>query len=178
MLTVEKIWEGPRLEGLNYGLPTTFLKFGLGVPYTIEDLVRDILMKTRCKWVCIFGEDPTQVGTGSLIKGLTSIGRYTEVECSGRVRDPKYLHTVDRWIVDYTPNGLFNYSALRDRDMIRWTITKATDLSVVKSGLEEQKLFGGTKVLKVVGTDTAEVLHKCFEISKGYERVRVYACTD
>ena len=170
MVTVEKISEGIRKEGLNYGLPMVFLKLGAGVPYlSVENLVRDMLMYTRCKWVCIFGEGTTQVGMGTLVKGLSSVGMYIEVECSALVRDPGWLHSVDRWIIDYVEEPLFNYAALRSQDMVRFTTHNVSDLDLIKRGFESLRLFPGTKYVKVVSD-----IPGLFEFVRKYERSRIY----
>ena len=172
MITVEKISEGLRKEGLNYGMPMVFLKLGSGTPYSsVDELVREVLMKTRCKWVCLYGENTTQVGMGALVKGLSSLGLYTEVEVNGSVRDPGWLHAVDRWVVDYAENSLFNYNALRSSDMVRFIVEDRGDLSLVKKGFEELKLFPGTKYVKV---ETKEVLEEVFQFVRRYERSRLY----
>ena len=172
MITVEKISEGIRKEGLNFGMPMAFIKLGEGTLYSsVDELVREVLMKTRCKWVCLLGESTTQVGMGTLAKGLSSLGLYTEVEVSGSVRDPGWLHVVDRWVVDYAENSLFNYNALRSSDMVRFTIKDRGDLSLMKSGFEELKLFSGTKYVKV---ESKEVFDEVFQFARKYERSRIY----
>ena len=171
MIKVEKIWEGIRDEGLNYGLPTTFLKLGPGPEYNSEELVKDILMKTRCKWVCILGESTTQIGIGTLVKGLSTVGMYIEVEVSGTIKDPGWLHTVDRWLVDYVKDSTFNYGALRTQDMIRFVVAGRGDLNFAKSGFEDLRLFLGTKYLKLVDS---ELENEAFALVRSYERSRLY----
>lgn len=174
MIVVNKIWEGLRQEGLNYGLPTTFLELGEGVPYsTTEELVKVLITNTKCKWICIRGEGTTQVGMGTLIRGLSSIGVYTEIEIDGSVRDPGWLHSVDRWIVDYQPQLVFNIGSLRSQDMIRYTVNCREDLPVVELAFEKQKAFTGTKYVK---TSDKELLKVCFDFVRKYERGRLYLC--
>lgn len=171
MITVEKIWEGVKQEGLNYGLPTTFIQLGMGPEYSSEDLVKEVLMHTRCKWVCILGENTTQVGMGTLVRGLSSVGMYIEVEVSGVMRDPGWLHTVDRWVVDYAKEGNFNYGALRTQDMVRFVVKGEGDLNFAKEGFEDLKLFSGTKYLKLVGKKLGK---EAFALVRRYERSRLY----
>lgn len=174
MVEVEKIWEGVRSEGLNYGLPTTFMLLGPGPSYDSEELVREILMHTKCKWVCILGENTTQVGMGTLVKGLSSVGMYIEVEVGGDVRDPGWLHTADRWVVDYVEEGAFNYGALRGQDMVRFAIKGEGDLNFTKSGFETLKLFPGTRFVKLGGKVSPTLSKEAFAFVRGYERARIY----
>lgn len=171
MVEVEKIYEDVRQEGLNFGLPTTFIKFGPGPEYSSEDLVREVLMHTRCKWVCIFGEGTTRVGTGTLVKGLSSVGMYIEVETSGEVRDPGWLHTVDRWIINYVKDGAFNYNALRSQDMMKFIVKGEGDLNFAKEGFEDLKLFPGTKYVKL---GDKKLKNEAFALVRRYERSRLY----
>ena len=185
MVEVNKIWEGVRLEGLNYGLPTTFILLGSGREYNSEDLVREVLMHTKCKWVCIFGEGATQVGMGTLVKGLSSVGMYIEVELGGEVRDPGWLHTVDRWVIDYVEEGAFNYGALRGQDMVRFIVRGEGDFNLAKRGFEALKLFPGTRYIRIGAKDvipksrgkvlTGLSLYKeALAFVRGYDRARLY----
>ena len=84
MIFVEKMWEGIREEGVGSGLPMVFLKLGMGESYTYpEDLVREVMRSARCKWMCISGEETTQIGMGSAVKGFSAVGMYTEIEVPG-----------------------------------------------------------------------------------------------
>lgn len=177
MITVEKIWEGVRREGLNFGLPTTFIQLGPGPEYSSESLVKDILLNTRCKWVCIFGENTTQVGMGTLVKGLSSVGMYIEVEASGSVRDPGWLHTVDRWVIDYAKEGSFNYNALRSQDMIRFLVKGEGDLNFVRESFPDLSMFPGTKYIKLDGDKTkvtAMFKGEAFALVRRNDRCRLY----
>jgi len=171
VVDVAKMWEDIRREGLNYGLPTVFLNLGNGPTYTSEDLVREVLMHTRCKWVCILGENTTQVGMGTLVKGLSSTGMYIEVEASGAVRDPGWLHTVDRWVINYVKEASFNYGALRSQDMIRFVVKGEGDLNFAKEGFEEMKVFPGTKYVMLLDK---KLKNDAFALVRRYDRGRLY----
>jgi len=171
MIMVEKIWEGVRLEGLNYGLPMLFIKLGIGPSFQPEDLVREVLTTTKCKWICLIGEETTRVGMGTLVKGLSSVNLSTEIEVSGSSKDPGWIHTVDRWIVDYVENGNFNYGALRSQDMIRFILEGDSDARFAEGKMEELRMFPGTKLLKVTSLDLAE---KALILARGYDRCRIY----
>lgn len=170
MILVNKITEGIRLEGVNYGLPMTFILLGDGFPYdSAEDLVREVLLKSRNRWVCLKGEGTTMVGMGAVMKGIAAIGIQIEVECSGSMKDPGYLHTVDRWIVDYVENNLFNYSALRPQDMVRFFVEDVGDLGEVEEGLERLKTFPGTKYIK-----SKKINPRILKLLQKYDRCRFY----
>ena len=172
MITVEKMSEGVRREGLSYGLPMVFLKLGPGDSYPSTDkLVREILMQAGCRWICLYGENTTQVGMGTVIKGLSSLGLYTEVEVDGSVRDPGWLHAVDRWVVDYRENALFNFNALRSVDAARFAVRDGKDLSLARKGFEELKLFPGTKYIRLSNQNMED---EAFQLVRKYERARLY----
>lgn len=180
MIEIERVWEGVREEGLNYGLPSTFIILGPGPEFTAEELVREILVNTKCRWVCIQGEGTTRVGMGSVIKGLSSSGLMIEIEVSGEFKDPGWFTSVDRWLVDYVPNGAFNYAALRSNDMVRFYARSLEDLLVIENGFEELKIFPGTKVLVLDSSKVSEESSPAFgraifELIRKYERVRVYS---
>lgn len=174
MISVEKLSEGVRHEGLNYGLPMLFVNLGLGKELLPEDLVREILILTKCRWVCFLGEDTTKVGMGTLVKGLSVVSLQIEIEVSGSVKDPGWLHTVDRWMVDYVEDGLFNYGALRSQDMIRFTIDGVGDLSFIKSKMDELKAFPGTKVLKLNSPSDKNLALDTLVIARSQDRCRIY----
>lgn len=171
MLEVVKIGEDIRKEGLNYGLPTTLLKLGPGPEYSFEDLVKAILMNTSCKWVCITGEGTTRVGMGTLVKGLSSVGLYTEVEASGEVKDPGWLHSVDRWVVDYVQEGSFNYNALRSGDMIRFIVKGEGDLNSAREGFELLSSFPGARIIRL---SDKKLKNEAFSLARKYTRSRLY----
>lgn len=133
------------------------------------DLVKEIMLHCQSKWVCITGEGTTQVGLGTLIKGLSTIGLNVEVECDGSIRDPGWAHSVDRWVIDYSTEPLFNYATLRAADMVRFRIRNEKDLSVAKVGLGSLTFFAGTKYL-LMETDVPGAL----EVVRKFERTRIY----
>lgn len=173
MIMVEKIWEGIRKEGLNYGLPTLFIRLGIGPTFQPEDLVREVLTTTKCKWVCLLGEETTRVGMGTLIKGLSSVNLSTEVEVDGGAKDPGWIHTVDRWVVDYVEGGNFNCGALRSQDMIRFLIGGGGDLKFVGEKLEELRMFPGTKILSIRKPENSLVTD-VLVLARCYDRCRIY----
>jgi len=168
-ILVKKIWEGVRLEGLNYGLPEAFLELGEGIEYSSSmELLREFL-KVESRWVCIRGTGSTQVGFGSLVKGFGTINLNVELECDGSVRNPGWLNSVDRWVVDFSEEPLFDYYALRTADMLRFTIRNEKDLETAKRVFGSLKLFPGTKYLKMLApVPGAE------ELVRKYDRTRIY----
>lgn len=179
MISVEKIYEGVRLEGVNYGLPMTFVKLGEGNDYSSgDDLLKDIVMFTKCNWVCLLGKDTTQVGMGNIVKALASMDLSIEVEQDGRTRTPGWMHSVERWLVDYIEGGPFNYFALRTQDMVRFVIGHQGDLLELTTVFEDLKMCPATKCLVVLRQPkpgkNKELYQKAFELSRKYDRTRVY----
>ena len=176
MIVVEKISEGIRKEGVNYGLPMVFVQLGEGIPYnSAGDLAKEILLKTKCQWICILGINATQIGMGTFFKCLSAVGFETEVECSGLVRDPAYLHSVTRWVVDYVPDALFKYTALRPSDMVRFTISGEGDLDLARMGFEQLRTCSCSKYINL-NKVSASMERSVFELARKYERTRIYKC--
>ena len=185
MLSVSKVYEGIRLEGLNCGLPMLFVLMGNGRDFSkTEDLVKEIYFTSISKkggWVCILGEETVRVGIGSLIKDLSKLGLNIEVEVDGNFSSPGWMHTVDRWVVDYREGSLFNYFALRPQDMIRFSLSSGEDVSRIVSGFEEIKLSQAVKYIliksklsKLIHSSVSELHSSVFELVKGYDKSRVY----
>ena len=175
MILVEKIYESIRQEGLNYGLPMTFVTLGPGPSYTPDDLVRDVITTTRCAWTCILGDGTTQVGMGSLVRGLVAVNLKVELETRADVRDPGWLSAVDRWVVDYCEDAMFNLGALRSNDMIRFAVSNEEDLEIAKQAFPRLKLFGGTRYVVVpaslLGT---HVFNGVYSLVRAFDRARIY----
>jgi hypothetical protein len=172
LILVEKIFEGVRQEGVNYGLPMVFIKLGYGSEYpTGEGLVREIVTKCKCKWVCIFGDNTTQVGMGTVIKGLASVSMNIEVECPGSIRDPGWFASVDRWLIDYAEEPLFNTGILRTFDMVRFIVNGEGDLNQLQQGFKSLKAFPGNKIVIIKNKSIAPAV---FAFARDYDRVRLY----
>lgn len=173
MISVEKMFEDIRKEGVNYGLPTVFLRLGDGNMYpSVEGLVREIVFKSKCQWVCILGSNTTQVGMGSVIRGLASVGMRIEVECNGTTKEPGWLHSVDRWIVDYSESSVFNLSSLRSSDMVRYSVEGEGDFNLMQQGFKALKsVFPGTSY---VNLKNKKMLPEVFAFARQYSNARIY----
>ena len=172
-LPVESIKAGLRQEGLGYGLPMCFI--GLG--YTdgkseIEDILREVLEKTiKRGWVCIRGEpDPLACGVGTLVRGLSQLQRYVEIETDGLHRDPSWTHTVDRWVVNSQRKPAFNYGALRASDTFRIKVDLLEDSPKVENALESISKINCVKYLRA----TKGTQKKWLDLVGKFERVRLY----
>ena len=178
MLSVEKMWEGIREEGIGSGLPMVHLKLGPGQDYTYpEDLVREVMTSSRCKWICVSGRETTQIGMGTAVKGFHAVGLGVEIEVSGSVKDPGWLNGVDRWIVDYVPVPTFNLAAMRSQDCIRFTIRDSSSLTILDKGLSDLAVFPGTKYVKILGSGPEQSKlynQEVLRIARKYDRTRVY----
>lgn len=179
-IPVESIKVGLREEGLGYGLPMCFIELG----YTderleVEDILREVLEKTTKKgWACIRGDpDPLACGIGTLVRGLSQLQRYVEVETDGLHRDPSWTHAVDRWVANYQDTPVFNYGALRASDTIRIVVPESSgeeDFPYYKKYLEVCSKVNCVKYL-VLPKGFPEVVYGRFlELAGRFERVRVY----
>jgi len=180
MVSVEKFYEAVRLEGLNTGIPCTFVKLGPGRDYPkVEELVYDILQVANTKWVVVFGADVTHVGMGSIAKGLWKVGFLTEFEIHGSRRDPGWIHSVTRWTADFVRKASFNYAALRSSDSIRFVVKTEEDLEDIASVIAKVDTLAAPSYIKFepegLGKKESNLLaKKCVDIIKRYERVRLY----
>lgn len=172
-IPVESIKVGLREEGLGYGLPMCFIELG----YTdekleVEDILREVLEKTTKKgWACIRGNpDPLACGVGTLVRGLSQLQRYVEIETDGLHRDPSWTHTADRWVVDYQEKPVFNYGALRASDTVRILVESPDDAPWVEKALEGCSKINCVKYLRY----TKSTKERWLELALKFERVRVY----
>jgi len=170
-LPVESIEIELRDEGLGYGLPMCFIELG----YTdekmeVEEVLREVLEKTGKKgWVCIRGRpDPLACGVGTLVRGLSQLQRYIEVETDGLRRDPSWSRSVDRWVVSFQSGSSFNYGSLRASDSIKILVDTLTTSEISKL-LEASSKINCVKYLKVP-TGTRE---DWMDLATQFERVRV-----
>ncbi len=173
MIPIVSIKTGLRQEGLNYGVPVTFITLGGASRLDVEDILKEVLSKSvKRSWVCISGEefDPLSFGIGTLVKSLSQLQRYVEVETDGLHRDPNWTHTVDKWVVDYQEKHSFNLGSLRASDTIRVKVGSLEDHFWVETVLEALSKINCVKYLKVA-KGTQKKWHSL--ISK-FERVRVY----
>lgn len=173
MIPIVSIKTGLREEGLNYGIPVTYITLGGVDRIEVEDILKEVLSKSiKRSWVCIIGEefDPLSFGIGTLVKGLSQLQRYVEVETDGLHRDPSWAHTCDRWVVDYRENSSYNLGSLRASDTIRIRVDSPADASMVEESLENINKINCVKYLRV----TRGTQRKWHSLISKFERVRVY----
>lgn len=179
---VESFYETTRQEGVNCGLPMTFMRMGLGQYFPkVEDLVGTILSLANCNWVAIVGEDTTRAGMGSVTRGLWQCGFSTEVEVSGERKDPSWLNSVTKWVVDYTDNNVFNFGALRSNDQVRFVVSTPEDFELVKIGFEELQKLPSIKYIrykpdtsKMTKGEVNQLAVQCIDFLKKYDRARMF----
>ena len=173
MIPVVSIQTGLRQEGLNYGGPTTFIILGGVDRMEVEDILREVLsLSIKRSWVCIIGEDfdPLSFGIGTLVKGLSQLQRYVEVETDGLHRDPSWAHTADKWVVDFQEKPTYNLGSLRASDTIRIRVESLEEDSRVERALDTLSKINCVKYLKIP-EGTQKIWYGL--ISK-FERTRVY----
>ena len=179
-LPVENIKVGLRGEGLGSGLPMCFIEMGYpDEKVEGEDLLREVLGVTSKKgWVCIQGDpDPLACGIGTLVRGLSQLQRYVEVETDGVHRDPSWTHTVDRWVVDFSQTPAFNYGSLRASDTIRIRIPESVgdeDFSYYEEYLEVCRKINCVKYLLLPQGFPEAIKARFLDLASEFERVRIY----
>jgi len=186
-ISISNIERELRAEGLNYGLPFTRVTLGGPVePEPVEDVVQMILESTPKRgWVLLVGElpdDPLNLGIGTLVRGLSQLQRFVEVETSGLYRDPSWLPACDRWTVECQPKMGFNLGALRVTDCIRLTLPSIADLDKVESFLLVLKQYSCTKYVllprstggKDFDDNWREFWSSSFNLVSKFERTRLF----
>jgi len=172
MLSVYRMYEGIRHEGINYGRPELFVVLGTGSDYpSVDTLAEDIFRFTRHQWICILGDDTARIGMGSLVKILSKLGLYIELEADGKSATPGWFISADRWVVDYTEDSPFNYFTLRPQDMIRFKYLGSTE--DISRGLKVVEASLGMKYLKVP-TVSKDEYKEIFDLVTKNEDVRIY----
>jgi len=120
-MNIFKIHQAYRELGINYGLPTYFVDFGIGVNYQPAEVAQRLLTLGLKKggWVTFRNNPVGERGCGVLVSGLKQLGYKIEVEDSGIYGTPGWFPSVDRWIIWWSKTSKFNYGALRPRqDML------------------------------------------------------------
>jgi len=174
VIPLVRVFNGLRQEGLNYGVPTTFVVLGGGTQIQLEDLLEEVLKKSiKRGWICLKGQDfdPLSMGVGTLVRGLSQLQRFVEIETDGLHRDPRWAHTVDRWIVLWHPTVGFNLGSLRATDGIKFRMDQNTALEEVKRFLEACK---DSASIKYVLMEDGSWIDEVFEMVRTYERSRMY----
>jgi len=175
VIPLSEISNGLRKEGLNYGVPTTFVVLGGTNQIQMEDLLEEILKKsTKRGWVCLVGKDfdPLSMGIGTLVRGLSQLQRFVEVETDGLHRDPRWAYTVDRWIVRWTSKSVYNLGSLRATDSIKFEVTDETSLEEIQDFLDGCSSL--TPVRYLVTSSFGEITSSMFDLVRKYERSRIY----
>jgi len=180
-LSVARFYETTRQEGLNCGLPMTFVELGPGTYYTkVEDFVGTILQLANCKWVCLVGDGTTQAGMGPAARGLWQCGFSTEFELEGSRKDPSWLNSVTKWIIDYTRENTFNFGSLRSGDAVRFPVSSREDFELAQQGFEELAKMPMVKYIrfrpdeKLSKQDVGLLATDCIDFLKKYDRARLF----
>lgn len=180
-ISVEKFYEATRLEGLNCGLPCTFVKFGPGEQFSkVEDFVGKVVRLARFRWVVLLGEGTTQQGMGTAVRGLWQCNLSSEFEVSGLRKDPSWLHSVNKWTVDYVEDPVFNYGSLRSGDMIRFHVKDFKDLERLAEGLDSVAKMAAAPYVrfepaeKLQQSEVNELARECMGIIGSYDRARLF----
>jgi hypothetical protein len=178
-ISVAEIHQDVRKEGLGCGVPMTFIKLGPGTDYDKStDLLEQVFLKLKSKWLCIYGPDTLQAGMGALLKGLRSLDAMTELECKGSELTPGWLHSVDRWIVDYEQDNQFNFLALRSTDMVRFYFRAIGDTGFIDKGLKvldtPKQLFAGTKCILVSPKVFKQFKDVILDLANSSQRTRIF----
>jgi len=176
LLEVEKIRRVVRQEGPNVGVPMTQVLLGTGSEYAQpQDLLEEVYHVAQTAWVLISGEAPTQVGIGSLTKGLHQLSLKTEVEMSGRRKDPGWFNQVRRWVVDYVVDATFNYKVLRTQDSIRHIVTTHEDVEVALEGFNYwDSQTSASQYVLLTRLDDKDLYRKCFNLVSKFDRARLF----
>jgi len=184
MIEVEKIYDDIRTEGLYCGTPMTFVKLGLGTEYpSCRQLLENVVLLGRRRWVCLIGENTTRAGIGRFFEGLKSFGFSSEVVITGNRKEPGWRNKTTSIIVELGEELRYDLTTLRMGDAIRISLHTVDDVKNIQSVLDrfeedpfwkflfiDPVLGKGEKrnlVLKRMIMEAAEAANKC-------EKARVF----
>ena len=182
MIEVKRIYDGIRTEGLNFGIPMTFLELGEGKEYTgAEQLLGEIIHLSYCRWICIKGESTTRVGMGTLTEGLRKCLYNVEIEIAGERSAPNWKRQAN-WIVDYTSEMAFDLTRLNSQDSIRFNIKNKEDLDEAINALSNNSLVDleCTRYMKLSlpknlkKLHQKEILDEAIRFVRKKEKTRIY----
>jgi len=128
-MNIFKIHKDIRRVGLNFGVPAVFIECGIGVNYSLEDLLQKLSgMGLRKGSLFVIRDGMDQKGISTLATALKQANMRVEVEATTRDVTPKWLPEVTYWVVKWLPGGGFNHMALRPRqDILLFEGLDATD---------------------------------------------------
>lgn len=156
---------GVREYGIGYGSIVFYVDMGLGVTMDAVQLIDKLTsLGLNCgRWVVIRSPSPTEQGIASFVDGLKTCKVMVEAETDSGEKCPSWFMKVDRWIVHWKPNPIFNLGSMRpNRDML---LCKESQISeFIQSTTDVMALKG-----VLVKERTQEVLNKA-----GTYNLRVY----
>lgn len=168
-LRIAKIFYSIQGEGVNQGVPTTFIRFqgcnllnGCawcdtqyargegGTLLSIEDILSEVVAaesRTYKHWVCITGGEPLfQLdGLHELVKALNKYGFLIEIETNGSIPKPFWWTLVDSWVADIKcpSSGVCGTSKEE-----QWFDTRAQDQVKFVVGSMEDILFAKQMIMR------------------------------
>lgn len=145
-MNIFKIWHGYRTFGFNEGLPVYNIEFGPALNLSVDEVLGKLakLGVQSGGWVVLHEGALQAIGVSTLVKGLRYANVRVEVEEKGIGPTPPWFSFVDRWVIDWQPNGRFNYGALRQQDML---VCRSNVVDMCNRFLSETDGFITTKVI-------------------------------
>lgn len=171
MYSVASIRQAIRPPGLGMGLLSLEVDMSGGREYALETLIKKVLDESVSEWVTFIGDNTTAVGMGQLIHGLSHCGLKIEIEPAEDIKDPGWIHTVDRWVITYHVNSPFNYFILRAHDGLRFEIRDLQDLVTARTELDRLRLSPSTKYLYLMNK---RIYKEAVDTIKEFPRTRLF----
>ena len=181
MISVSKIYQTIRQEGPNCGLPATFVHLGFGADYVrADELILDILKVTELPGhTYLFGEEPTKLGIGAVIKGLERLNVKTELQLTSSDTLPswwKETSLLNVYMNYQTGKTNINLEELRPQDAVKIVITAVEDVLTVQDGLEALVECRASKYLCTPLSAGKELYRECIHLLRRFPGVRCYQC--
>jgi hypothetical protein len=171
MYNVASIRQAIRPPGLGMGLLTLEVDMSGGRDYALEILIQKLLNESVSEWVTFIGENTTAVGMGQLVHGLSHCGLKVEIEPAEDVKDPGWVHTVDRWVITYRINSPFNHFILRAHDALKFEVREVEDLEITRQGLEKLRLSPSAKYIYLLNK---RLYKDAVEVVKEFPKLRLF----
>ncbi len=187
MIEVKRIYDDVRTEGLYCGTPMTFVELGLGTEYQgCRQLLEQVVVLGRRRWVCLLGEDTTRAGIGRFFEGLRSFGFSSEAIIASTRKEPSWRTKTTSIVVSYAGKMVYDLTTLRSGDAIQFPITAPSDLKRMGPALDRLEkdpfwkfLYIDPKQKKGEDPERArlelkKMIMDAAEIANKYEKARVF----
>jgi len=163
-MDVFKISQTYRDVGMNYGLPVHVVEYGFGASYTPPELLKTLVTRglSSRRWLILTSKPLIRRGLSAFVSLARKASVIIEIEEDGKTKEPTWAQDVDRWVVYYKEDALFNYGCLRPKRDV-----------VLYEGSDPQKFVEATSTIAAIRALVVADRKSVWDLVKNTE-VRVY----